>query len=138
MMDIEKDIIDNDYVVAYIEDGIFYCTYTAEYINTKEEAEKIVNDRLEFQKDYGVVPVIIEPGAIKKMSPEVKKYLGKEGTEGITCAAIIVDNLFASIIINTYLQFVNMFKTPTKTFTDKVKAREWVLKEHQRIMTKKG
>lgn len=117
----------------WIEDGILYGQYTVREILTLEQAKEVVHKRLELQKDFGDLPGIVDGTSVKRMSKEVRRYFANEGSEGLTVAAVLVKGRLNSILINTMLILVDSGKTLTKTFTDKLEAKKWVLKEHAKI-----
>lgn len=89
-------------------------------------AKKMLKDRLDFQEGISFRHLIhFDADSVNK---EARDFMTKEGQKGIKAGAFIVGNKVTSVIINFYLS-VNKPRVPTKFFTDRSKAIEWLDKQ---------
>ncbi|WP_276368957.1 hypothetical protein [Chryseolinea sp. H1M3-3] len=115
---------ENEYAKFWLEAGIVYFVYKPNTSLDLHAAKQIVADRIKFQKqvDY---PVYCDIREMKKADKEARDFLAKEGSSYTKGVAIIVDSPMTKIIGNFYLG-LNKPTTPTKMFTDKREALEYL------------
>lgn len=131
-----KDYLNNGIIQLWLEDNICYATYivdTLDYIKSK----KVIEDRVGMFGHLGDIPLMLDVTSLKRIDPEAKKYLADAGTKNVSCCAMIVNSKLNAMTINVFLMFVNLIRTPVKTFTEKEKAISWLKKEHKRLEVKR-
>lgn len=115
---------ENEYVTIWIEQGVLHGVYKVRDVDI-EIAKKCVDFRLECL-DYKNFPTYIEMGEIKTMTKEARDHFASErGYKGISACALIVDSAINRLIGNFFLR-ISKPKAPTRLFTDKSKALDWV------------
>lgn len=119
---------DSKYVHFELCDGILIGIYKRNLVIVKEIAEEIVRDRLLFceGKSY---PTLADIRIMKSIDKESREYLGTPaGIEGIKAGALLTDSVFSTFLGNFFLkiEFLNKSHFPTRLFTDKDKAIEWL------------
>ncbi len=110
--------------VSIREDGILHVEFYEGIEFELEECKELV-------KKEGILtngrkaPALHVIGRYAEFSEEVKHYSADEGTK-FTCAeAYVITSLAHRLIGNFYLK-INKPKVPTKIFTDKEKAIDWL------------
>ena len=106
-----------------IRDSIF-CTYEEKLLLTLDLAQKMLKDRLYFQKEISY-PVVITLNGLKAADKETRKFTATEGTKGITMGAFIVKNIIEKVILNFFLS-VEKPTVPAKAFTTEEDAVHWI------------
>ncbi|MBC5772871.1 hypothetical protein H8S95_02260 [Pontibacter sp. KCTC 32443] len=112
------------YVKMFIKDGILHFYYKEIENLDLGVAEACVNSRKEFtgNKDY---PCLVDAISIKNFSKEARDYFANEGNEGIIANAILTNSTVIKMMANFYI-IVNKPVNPTRMFTDKNSALEWL------------
>lgn len=110
----------------FIADGILHFYYKDIENLDLEVAKRCVEDRMEFteHQDY---PCLIDAIAIKHFTKEARDYFAKEGNEGIIASAILSSSTVIKMMANFYVM-VNKPVNPTRLFTDKDSALQWLSK----------
>ena len=110
-----------------LEDGVFHIVFEKYIIMTLECAKEVLNLRLEITeyKDY---PLYVDIRGILSIDRNSRKYLSsQEGTKNALAAAIHVNNPISKFLGNLFIK-VDKPEKPTKLFTDKKNALEWLKK----------
>ncbi|MBJ6119024.1 hypothetical protein JAO76_12525 [Pontibacter sp. BT310] len=108
----------------FIEDGILYIHYKQIENLDQHVAEDCVRARKAFteNKDY---PCLVDVISIKNFTKEARDYFANEGNEGIIANAILINSTVTKMMANFYIM-VNKPTNPTRMFTDKAIALEWL------------
>lgn len=112
------------YISIHIENGIVFCIANTEVQIDLERAKAVVAKRLNVCNGKSF-PTFFDLGAAKYASKEVRDYLTKEGSEGVSAAAFHVNNIATKLFIDCYLA-VHKPAMPTKIFSDKEHAVQWL------------
>lgn len=112
------------YYKMFIQDGILHFYYKEIENMDLEMAKTCVKDRKEFTK-YKSYPCLVDVVMLKSSTKEARDYFAVEGNEGITANAILVNSTAFKMMANFYIM-VNKPKNPTRMFTDKASALEWL------------
>ena len=115
---------ENAYIKWSIEDGILYIGIKEIEIFDLDIAKACVNDRLEFTGE-NFYPCLVDVVKVGSMTKEARDYFAKEGSEYLTACAIVVSSAFLKMLTNFYIM-VNKPETPTRMFTDRESALEWL------------
>lgn len=121
----------NEFVDMWLDDGIVYIEHAPYVTITLEIAKTNVAARLNIceGKTY---PVFADVRKAKNMSKETREYLSKDdGIRGISAGAFLVSTRIEAWIVNAWLS-INPLTVPTKLFTEKANAIEW-LQQFKRI-----
>ena len=105
-------------------DGIILCVLESETVDLSI-AKMAVAYRVKLfgDKDY---PIIVSIKNVKHITKEARDYLAsKDGCSKTKAVAIFIDSIVMSVIANFFLQ-INKPLVPTKLFTDKISAIEWL------------
>lgn len=109
----------------YAEAGILYITFTNEDMRL-EDAKVHVEMILENFADVLPLPTLVNNGNLKNSSKEARDYFaGPDMAKISTVLALLINSSLAKIAGNLFLQF-NKPNVPTKLFTDRAKALEWL------------
>ncbi len=108
-------MFEGKYGTYWIQDEILFVDYKPDLIVTLKVAERIVRDRLEFQKDQEY-PVFCNLTGIVGTHSEARHYLVQEGTLLITALAFYATSPVAARLTEFYLQTLS-HQIPTKIFT---------------------
>ena len=115
---------ETEYVNMTIKDGILYFSYKEINNLGLEIAKKCVQDRIEFSNNTSY-PCLVDSVRIKNVSREARDYFANEGNELITASALMVKSHIFKMIVNFFIN-VSKPKNPTKMFTDKQQAINWL------------
>lgn len=118
------EVKETPYTKMFIQDGILHFYYKEIENMDLEMAKACVKDRKEFTK-YKSYPCLVDVVMLKSSTKEARDYFAVEGNEGITANAILVNSTAFKMMANFYIM-VNKPKNPTRTFTDKASAIEWL------------
>ena len=118
-------MVENQHVQIWLEDGIVHGIYKKNCIITLEAAKEIVSLRLKLQagKLYPAIIYMLDGDSV--FTPQARKYLAKEGYEGVTKAVLITTSLARAVIANVFITIDRPLK-PTKLFTSKEKGLQWL------------
>lgn len=108
----------------FIQDGILHFYYKKIENMDLELAKTCVHDRLEFT-EYKSYPCLVDFILLKNSTKEARDYFAKEGNEGLKANAILVNSTAFKMMANFYIM-VNKPLNPTRLFTDKNAALEWL------------
>lgn len=121
----EREILQTPMADVYLQDGILFMTVTNPNI-TLDDAKRHLQLVKEAFQDIAPWPSMIEGTMRANVSKEARDFLGGDEVTAVTrCGALLVESTVARIGGNLFLQFFKP-KYPTKIFTDKEKALEWI------------
>ena len=111
-------------IKIYIKDEIVHGEATVPFIMDLGTAKKLVNIRLNLS-DSKSYPILVDYSKMMNITKDAREYLIKEGSEGVTAGAFITTTVVSRIWINL---FITMYRPPqpTKVFTNKQKAVDWL------------
>lgn len=120
----KKILLENKEVTIELEDGIVIAKWKSNLVDLNI-AHQAVKYRLEATNKISS-PLITDIKLIKKITKEARDFLAsKEGCEGISVLAILIDSPVGSMIGNFWFS-INKPLVQTKIFTDKEKAKKWL------------
>jgi hypothetical protein len=122
-----KPAVENNQVLFWLEEGILHFVYKKDCILSIENVKELVQMRLSYQEGE-VYKALVYLSLIKTVTPEARQYLAKEGSTGISKAALIIKNPFTTMLGNLYISFNKPLVT-TKIFTNKEHGLKWLKKE---------
>ena len=115
----------NNYTKYWMEDGIMHSMFLQDIHLELELCIALINFRQEFsegEKQYWLYDL----DKLQSTTKDAKDYAAKYGDNYLHAAAIIVHSHLQKFIINTYI-IVKKPNVKTRIFTDKVKAKNWLL-----------
>ena len=115
----------NQFTKYWMEDGIMHSVFLQDFDLTLEMCISLIQFRHEFsqgEKHYWLYDV----NGLNSMTKEAKDYAAIYGQDYLHAAAIIVHSHMQKFIINTFIS-VKKPKIKTRVFTDKTKAKDWLL-----------
>lgn len=121
----ERKVIQTPMAEVYLEDGIIFMAFTHVDV-TLEIAKAHVAVMHENFAHLFPLPVVVDTSKMRNVSKETRDFWASpENSQHTSCSAVLIQSAIARIAGNLYLQF-NKPKYPTKLFTDKEKAVEWI------------
>ena len=124
-VEIIKREVENDIVFSLREDGIFCTDCLPDTVMTIEKGLFSTKKTSEMQ-DGVPYPLLCDLTNVVKMTKECRDHFaGVEHGETFTRAALVVSNPISRIIGNFFMGLNKPVK-PTRLFTDKTKAIEWL------------
>lgn len=116
----------NEFVEVFIEKGIVNVVYfLPDIFLTHDMAKGAVQERIRLSNGVNM-PLYADIRNIKKACPEARKYLsGPEGIKNINACAMLVSSPVEKLLGHAFL-FINKPPIPTKLFTNKERAIEWL------------
>lgn len=115
---------ETDYVKLFIEDGILYSYFKIIDTMDLNIAKITVQDRLALIGDKSY-PCLFDITKIKQSTKEARDYMANEGNKLVLASAILVSSPVLRMMANFYIM-VNKPQNPTRMFTDKKSALEWL------------
>ena len=115
---------ENDYATFWMEAGVVYFVYKTNSSIDLNAAKQILRDRIKFQQETEY-PIYCDIRGMKRADKEARDFLAKEGSSYTKGVAIVVDSPMTKIIGNFYLG-LNKPTTPTKMFTEKQEALDYL------------
>jgi hypothetical protein len=122
----DKEILKTTRVDFEIRNGILYVTYKP-HVNIDLEASKeIVKTRLEYTNGVSYPILVIDAGVIS-MDKAARDYSSDKsgGLKGVLAGALLLNSVYSEFLGNFFLRITKP-AIPTKIFTDKEKALEWL------------
>ncbi len=115
---------DTRYVYMIIKNGIFYAIFKELNTLDMDAAKVSVKDRLDFfeGKSY---PCLFDITKVKETTKEARDFMANEGNDLVIASAMVVNNPMLKMMANFYIM-VNKPKNPTRLFTDRDSALEWL------------
>lgn len=124
-MQMEKHIFHTEHVNWELNDGILIAEYKKGEPITLLAAKIQVSNRKEFTKGKSY-PILIKDYGVAVIEKDARTYLtSKEGTEGISAAAMVLTNSFSTFLGN-YLIRLNPPEIPVKIFKTEHEAVAWL------------
>ncbi len=120
----EKKILNSKFVIFELENEILFANIKSKLKIDKNIAIEIVKTRMGFTEGKSYPQLIQDMGVIS-IDREAREYFSSEGIMGITAGAFLLNSVFSKFLGNFYLKITRP-PIPTKIFTDKAKALEWL------------
>ncbi|WP_439882015.1 DUF7793 family protein [Pontibacter sp. MBLB2868] len=118
------EVKETPYIKMFVKDGILHFYYKEIENMDLDMAKACVKDRKEFTNNKSY-PCLVDVVMLKNSTKEARDYFADEGNEGIKANAILVSSSAVKMMTNFYIM-VNKPKNPTRMFTDKDSALEWL------------
>lgn len=121
----KRTLLENNEITLELEDGIVNAKFKLEHFDL-QSVQKLVADR---KKAFNGIlyPVIANVISVKSSTKAARDFFASEiGCEGISATAVIINSPVGSIIGNFYIR-INKPLRPVKLFTDKIKAKKWLI-----------
>ena len=115
----------NQFTKYWMEDGIMHSVFLIDFDLTLEKCISLIQFRHEFsqgEKQYW----LYDFNGLISMTKEAKDYAAIYGQDYLYAAAIIVHSHLQKFLINTFI-IVKKPKVTTRVFTDKTKAKDWLI-----------
>lgn len=126
MANFEKNpnIRSTEHLELFVEGGILHCIYKEVDMVDLEYAQACVSERLAFigGKAY---PSLFDITRIKQSTKEARDFMANEGNDLVSASAILIGSPMLKMTANFYIM-VNKPKNPTRMFTDRKSALEWL------------
>jgi hypothetical protein len=112
------------YVQYELIDDILHVVLLPGNVITLDIAIDIVKQRLAYieGKSY---PILLSGEGLREIKKDARDHMSKEGQTGVLAGAILVHSVYTEFFGNFYLK-VNAAEIPSKLFTDKQEALEWL------------
>jgi hypothetical protein len=115
---------ETEYFTLCIEEGIFYCYFKEIEVMDLDFTKASVQHRLAFMEGQSY-PCFFDITRVKQTTKEARDYLADKGNDLVSASAILVSSPMLKMMANFYIM-VNKPKNPTRMFTDKESALEWL------------
>ncbi|MGS2739644.1 DUF7793 family protein [Sinomicrobium sp. M5D2P17] len=115
---------ENKYAWYWIDRNILYFVYKPNTVIDLDAAITIVADRLKLQKEKSF-PVFCDTSGLKEVRKAARDFLAQEGS-ALANAVSILAPWYVSRVISVFYIKVSRPLVPTKTFTDKDKALQFL------------
>lgn len=124
-------MLNTPYTKLWVEEGILFFVYKSCPVVTLKMAEKIVQDRINFQKDRSY-PILCDLRRLHTVEKSARDYLAVQGTYMARALALIVDKHYSARLSAQYLK-TSKPPVPTFEFTSILEAKEF-LKPYRKKM----
>ena len=121
---------ENEFAEFWVEEGILHFVYKPGAVLTLEAAKLVVKDRLAFQKGESR-KVLCDLRGLREADRSARDYLAKQGSEQLEAVAMLIDSSVTRIIMNFYIN-LSRPETPTRVFTDRIEALEYLRKRKKK------
>ena len=118
-------MLEAHYGKIWIEGNIICGTFSQNVVINLNVAKDMVKDRLMLSEGKPYL-ILVEIDKIKAVENKARSYFAStEGTRQLIAAALIANSYLSRIIGNFFLTF-NKPLIPTRLFTDREEARQWL------------
>ena len=120
------EYVENDNIKAWLEEGIIHAQYKPHLKKINLEiAKELVATRLKIA-DHITRPLLMDLGNLISADSSSRKFLSEgEANKYLSATAIIVKDQITKFVAGIFIRF-NEPKIPTKFFTKKEEALEWL------------
>lgn len=120
-----KKICENNHFNMFEDQGLIICEYKVGLKMNVEIAENIVDERLKYCKGRSY-PILADARNLVSIDSKARKFYATEKSlEGVSAGAIYIDNYLVRMLGNVWHK-IEKPKVPSRLFTDKEKALEWL------------
>ncbi len=117
---------ENEFAIFRIENNILLFEYKSNVIIDLLAAEQIVSDRIQIQNGKAY-PILCDISGIVDSDKAARDYLAQHGSVLTKAVAIVVaDQKSLSFLMITFYLKISKPQVPTKLFTDKMAALEFL------------
>jgi hypothetical protein len=117
---------ENEFAIFWIENNILFFEYKPDIIIDLAAAQQIVADRLRLQNEKAY-PILCDIRGIVDSDKAARDYLAQYGSVLTKAVGIIfTDRKSLSLLMITFYLRINKPQVPTKVFTDKTTALEFL------------
>ena len=118
--------IENEHTEMWLEDDIIHVVYKPHLKSIDMEvAQKMVSNRLKISNGISR-PIFIDTSNAKEINKEAEEHMATgDAMKYLNATALLVHNRVSKLVANFYIS-ISRPKIPTKVFTDKQKALEWL------------
>jgi hypothetical protein len=124
MLPEEHEMFEPPHLTMRMEDGFLFCTYAKDLHLSLDVAKACVEARIFFSKGKTTL-LLIDMTGIKSTTRAARQYMATVGTTQVKAAARVTGSDFNNALANFFLA-VNKPMIPTRLFTDKQKAKQWL------------
>jgi hypothetical protein len=121
---VRDQYFENEFAEFWVDNGVLYFIYKNNVKINLEAAKQIVSDRIKMQKGVSY-PVFCDMRGIKETDKAARDYLAKEGSTLVKAVGVLIESPVTRIMANFYMS-INQPTTPTRMFTDKSQALEYL------------
>lgn len=120
----EEDRLDHKLGFIIKKNGILECySHPADEVGI-EQARYSSGERVKFSEGESY-PCLFDITSVKEFTGEARNYLANEGNDLVLASAILTNSPVSKMIGNFFIA-VNKPKNPTRIFTSKENALEWL------------
>jgi hypothetical protein len=115
---------ENEYAACELKENILFFEYKKDVVINLASAKVIIADRIRFQREKAY-PVLCDIRAIVDFDKEGRDYLAQHGSVLTKAVGIFGHGTVSILMVSFYLK-INAPQVPTKVFTDKTAALEFL------------
>ncbi|WP_244273254.1 DUF7793 family protein [Flavobacterium sinopsychrotolerans] len=119
-----EDHFENEFALFWISGNILFFEYKPGVVINLAAAQRIVADRMQMQKEK-VYPVLCDVRGIADSDKAARDYLAQYGSVLTKAVSILANQTISIVMISFYLK-ISKPQVPTKVFSDKAKALEFL------------
>lgn len=116
--------MENRYAQYWVDDGILFFVYKPNISINLKSAQKIVQDRINFQGDISY-PILCNLRLLKIADKPARDFLAQQGSIMAKAVALLVDDDYSRFFGDFFLSG-SVPTVPTKIFTNQIKALEFL------------
>ena len=118
------DYFENEFALFWISESILFFEYKPDVVINLVAAQRIVADRMQMQNEKAY-PVLCDIRGIADSDKAARDYLAQHGSIMTKAVSILANQRVSIVMISFYLK-ISKPQVPTKVFTDKTKALEFL------------
>ena len=118
------EIIENDFIKFWKEDGILFSEYKKPTTITLENAREVVRMRHDISAGKNMY-WCYDLAKLKSISSDAREYVTKEGQQYLSASAMIFNSHITKFIFNAYFT-INKPEVPTKAFRTVAEGYKWL------------
>jgi hypothetical protein len=117
--------VNNPYAEIWFEDGIIHTVFKPNTVITVAVAEQVINDRITVSNGK-ISPIFIDVRNMVSTENAARAYMASQPAQQfLNAGALLINNQIHQLLTNLWLR-IDKPIIPTKSFTDKEKALEWL------------
>ena len=121
----KEKYVENKYAEMWFEDGLVYTVFKRDTVITAQAAETIIEDRKKISNEK-VSPIFIDLRNMVSTENAARSYMAsKKAQQYLSAGALLINNEIHRLLMNLWLK-IDKPSIPTKGFTDKAKALQWL------------
>lgn len=118
------DYFENEFALFWISGNILFFEYKPGVVINLVAAQRIVTDRMQMQKEKAY-PVLCDVRGIADSDKAARDYLAQHGSVLTKAVSILVYQTVSIVMMSFYLKICKP-QVPTKVFSDRAKALEFL------------